>query len=207
MNNGFKGLICRGSIILGTACGGCEKCKDEIAQIRASTKENTKDIRHGTVMFVQNSDVCRNDIGQIRQMEMADIVVNPDVIKNRYGYRGKIISELKGIYTRDQLVEIVDDVVTNTLESFFDASEPKEYLTSVHARLSTKWDVEFEEEEPEEIITVTYSIIKATCGWVKFARQCDHNEWAVNEFGINDNETFQITMSDAIELGIIPRSL
>lgn len=49
-------------------------------------------------------------------------------------------------------------------------------------------------EEEEEKITVTYSMIKKTCGWSKFCDVTDGNHWAINEFGdFDDNHTFEVT--------------
>lgn len=32
--NMYEGVICRGSVILGTGCGSCEKCKDELRRTK-----------------------------------------------------------------------------------------------------------------------------------------------------------------------------
>ena len=34
----YEGVICRGSYLLGSACGHCEKCKDEMESLRQSGK-------------------------------------------------------------------------------------------------------------------------------------------------------------------------
>ena len=48
--------------------------------------------------------------------------------------------------------------------------------------------------EEEETITVTYSMIRNTCGWSKFCDVANYNHYAINEFGhYDDNHTFEIT--------------
>lgn len=50
-------------------------------------------------------------------------------------------------------------------------------------------------------IPITYGLIKATCGWSKFAEICDKNIYAVNEFGdYPTNEVFYITESQYKQL-------
>lgn len=239
----YTGTICRGSIALGSGCGRCEKCRDEIKRMRQkiTTNPSPKGIWYGLAMMVDDSRIISPDyphmnMAAVLQMELADVVITKDeVLKNRTGYRGKIFGDhiCKGSvalgtgcgfcsscleqfkerserlktfedrphYTRDELVKITDDVVVTVLKNL-DITEPEEYTGWAHDRLESKWDVEFEKEE-EETITVTYSIIKATCGWSKFAEFCDYNPWAPNEFGVEDHETFTISKSDAIALGII----
>ena len=56
------------------------------------------------------------------------------------------------------------------------------------------------EEEPKEI-PITYGLIKATCGWSKFAETCNRNVYAVADFG--DREVFYITETQARQLNFI----
>jgi hypothetical protein len=65
----------------------------------------------------------------------------------------------------------------------------------------TTIDVEPEEEKE---IPITYGLIKATCGWSKFAETCNRNVYAVAEFGdFEDREVFYITESQAKQLKFI----
>ena len=231
----YTGTICRGSIALGSGCGRCEKCRDEIKRMRQkiTTNPSPKGIWYGLAMMVDDPRIISHDY---TQMELADVVITQDeVLKNRIGYRGKIFGdhickgsvafgtgcgfcpscleelkerserlkkfEITPHYSRDEVVKIVDDVVVNLLKDL-DITEPEEYTGWVRVRLEREWDFEFEQEE-EETITVTYSIIKATCGWSNFAEQCNNNPWVQSEFGIEDHDTFIISKSDAIALGII----
>ena len=59
-------------------------------------------------------------------------------------------------------------------------------------------------EAQEKEIPITYGLIKATCGWSKFAEVCDRNVWAIKEFGdFEDREVFYITESQAKQLNFI----
>ena len=56
----------------------------------------------------------------------------------------------------------------------------------------------------EKEIPITYGLIKATCGWSKFAETTDRNVYAINEFGdYEDREMFYITESQAKQLKFI----
>lgn len=65
----------------------------------------------------------------------------------------------------------------------------------------TTADIEIEEEKE---IPITYGLIKASCGWSKFAETTDRNVYAINEFGDYEvNEIFYITESQAKQLKFI----
>jgi|GEM_PF-6276154 len=56
----------------------------------------------------------------------------------------------------------------------------------------------------EKEIPITYGLIKATCGWSKFAEKTNRNVYAINEFGDYEaNEVFYITESQAKQLKFI----
>lgn len=61
-----------------------------------------------------------------------------------------------------------------------------------------------EEKIEEKEIPITYGLIKAKCGWSRFAEVCDRNLYAINEFGeFGDREVFYITESQAKQLKFI----
>lgn len=63
---------------------------------------------------------------------------------------------------------------------------------------------DFKFDEKIEEIPITYGLIKATCGWSKFAEVCDKNVYVVKEFGdYEDREVFYITESQAKQLKFI----
>lgn len=78
--------------------------------------------------------------------------------------------------------------------SYFDAPlDEDEYIESLKPQPT---------EEKE--IPITYGLIKATCGWSKFAEVCDRNVYAISEFGdYQDREVFYITESQAKQLNFI----
>lgn len=78
--------------------------------------------------------------------------------------------------------------------NYFDAPlDENEYIESLNAP-----------KEEEKEIPITYGLIKATCGWSKFAEVTDRNVYAINEFGdYKDNEVFYITESQAEQLKFI----
>ena len=89
----YTGTICRGSIALGTGCGRCEKCRDEIKRMRQqiTTNPSPKGIWYGLAMMVDDPRIISHDY---TQMELADVVITQDeVLKNRIGYRGKIFGD------------------------------------------------------------------------------------------------------------------
>lgn len=56
----------------------------------------------------------------------------------------------------------------------------------------------------EKEIPITYGLIKASCGWSRFAEVCDKNVYAINEWGdYKPNEIFYITESQAKQLKFI----
>lgn len=64
--------------------------------------------------------------------------------------------------------------------------------------------IDVEPEEEEKTIPITYGLIKATCGWSKFAETCNKNVWAINEWGdFESNEVFYITETQAKQLKFI----
>ncbi len=61
-----------------------------------------------------------------------------------------------------------------------------------------------EEKIEEKEIPITYGLIKATCGWSRFAEVCNMNVYAISEFGDYPlNEIFYITESQAKQLKFI----
>lgn len=77
--------------------------------------------------------------------------------------------------------------------NYFDAPlDENEYIESLNA------------PKEEKEIPITYGLIKATCGWSKFAEVTDRNVYAIFEFGdYKDNEVFYITESQAEQLKFI----
>lgn len=60
------------------------------------------------------------------------------------------------------------------------------------------------EPEKEKEIPITYGLVKATCGWSKFAEKTNKNVYAIKKFGDYAlNEVFYITESQAKELKFI----
>lgn len=61
-----------------------------------------------------------------------------------------------------------------------------------------------EEKIEEKEIPITYGLIKAKCGWSRFAEVCNMNVYAINEFGeFGDRAVFYITESQAKQLKFI----
>lgn len=57
------------------------------------------------------------------------------------------------------------------------------------------------EKIEEKQIPITYGLIKATCGWNKFAEETNRNVYAIKEFGeYGDKEVFYMTESQAKKL-------
>ena len=84
--------------------------------------------------------------------------------------------------------------------SYDETEEGKRWGKLVNKLQKFKFDKEVEEKE----IPITYGLIKATCGWSKFAEVCDKNVWAISEFGdYEDREVFYITESQAKQLNFI----
>lgn len=78
--------------------------------------------------------------------------------------------------------------------SYFDAPlDEDEYIESLKPQ-----------PKEEKEIPITYGLIKATCGWSKFAEITDRNIYAIKEFGDYEaNEVFYITESQAKQLNFI----
>lgn len=79
--------------------------------------------------------------------------------------------------------------------NYFDAPlDEDEYIESLKETVTEK----------KKEIPITYGLIKATCGWSKFAETTDRNVWAINEFGeYEPNEVFYITETQAKQLKFI----
>ncbi|MGL5713273.1 MAG: hypothetical protein ACRCX2_09660 [Paraclostridium sp.] len=57
------------------------------------------------------------------------------------------------------------------------------------------------QSKEEKEIPITYGLIKATCGWSKFAEETNRNVYVIKEFGeYEDREVFYITESQAKKL-------
>jgi len=80
-------------------------------------------------------------------------------------------------------------------DSYFDKPlDEDEYIDSLKEKV----------EKDNETIPITYGLIKATCGWSKFAEVCDKNVYAINEYGdYEPNEVFYITEIQAKQLNFI----
>lgn len=65
-------------------------------------------------------------------------------------------------------------------------------------------DFEFDKEVEEKEIPITYGLIKATCGWSKFAEETNKNVYTIKEYGeYEDREVFYMTESQAKKLKFI----
>jgi len=71
-------------------------------------------------------------------------------------------------------------------ESYFDKPlDEDEYIESIFKI----------EEIIEDTIRVSYKNIRLSCGWYKFCDITGNNHYAVNDYGIDDSETFNIPLS------------
>lgn len=90
----------------------------------------------------------------------------------------------------DYKIEYYDNNIDSILDQFL--SFLKENIDE---------DLEFIEEQPEEKrVKVPLGLIKATCGWGKFCDVTGKNHYMLNEWSVEDSETFEITESQAKKL-------
>lgn len=139
----YKNPVCRGSIMLGSACGRCEKCRDEIDKMRSDIQSKPLDTIMDTFEALVNHakrsprvglciQVDEDRSNQGRLLDVVDFAVSGSnkVIKNRYGPRGEIVEhdvleqllskeeELERLkaqksFTEDEVKEIVNDVLVH----------------------------------------------------------------------------------------------
>ena len=98
-------------------------------------------------------------------------------------------------YTEEDLntlVNLIDDAYRpHTRNNYLGIEILEEFLKNGGKETKTE----------EKEIPITYGLIKATCGWSKFAETCNRNVYAIKEFGdYEDREVFYITESQAKQL-------
>ena len=57
----YSGATCRGCFILGTACGTCEKCMDELKTIRLKEEKDQKELGIKRMWLVQKIEINTNN--------------------------------------------------------------------------------------------------------------------------------------------------
>lgn len=78
-------------------------------------------------------------------------------------------------------------------------SDISEYRNIIHISINNLESAEVK----EDTIPVTYGFIKATCGWSAYCDVTGDNHYAVKEFGIRDNEIFDVKLSHAKQLKFV----
>lgn len=96
MSKEYKNPICRGSIMLGTACGHCERCEDERLAIQKAkmTEEPATHLRKVNMLIITEGISLSNLTSEsIEEMNRADFILSEgdQVLKNSFGPRGVIV--------------------------------------------------------------------------------------------------------------------
>lgn len=117
----------------------------------------------------------------------------------------KFITVLPSLDNTNKFVYFVKDVTDiNNEDDYNDFISPKEYSSVYEAYDVAFFKILEKLYKSEETVSITYSLIKNTCGWSKFCDVTDHNHYAINEFGHpNDNQIYEIKLSHAKKLNFI----
>ena len=122
-------------------------------------------------------------------------------------HHNKFITVLPSLDNLGKFVFFIKDIkeyTDDTENSYDDYISTKEYDSVIDAYNSVLEKLLQKELLPEELISVTYSLIKNTCGWSKFCDVTNNNHYAINGFGeFEPDRIFKIKKEDAKKLNFI----
>lgn len=106
-------------------------------------------------------------------------------------------------YTPGEVCYLMQEYAKSQMErAYFEGQNDSGEFDKVKG-FETWYKETYEKKELEETIDIAYSWIKKKCGWSKFCDVTGGNHYAIKEFGEPYQTSFEVTISQAEELGYL----